>query len=128
MKPDGASLGLRWREVDAVVPGTEPGTRIFQADTEGGGHLMAMVSPPFAGAGWHVSLSHRSNLVDPWKRRPMPDRLPTWDELVACRYKFIPNECQVAMLLPPVEEYINVMPTCFHLHEVADAPMPVVKR
>jgi hypothetical protein len=55
-------------------------------------------------------------------------RWPDWDEVVACRYKFIPNECQVAMLLPPVEEYINVMPTCFHLHEVADAPMPVVKR
>jgi len=57
------------------------------------------------GAGWHLSISH-------------PTRYPTWDDIKAARYDLLPDECTMAMLLPPSGEYINVHPNCFHLHEV----------
>ena len=53
---------------------------------------------------WHLSISH-------------PKRFPTWDEIKAARYFFIPEEATMAMLLPPKEEYVNVHTNCFHLHE-----------
>ncbi|SIS88764.1 DUF7694 domain-containing protein [Alicyclobacillus vulcanalis] len=57
--------------------------------------------------GWHMSISH-------------PERYPTWDEIREARYQLIPNDVTMAMLLPPKEEYVNVHPNCFHLHEVVD--------
>lgn len=54
---------------------------------------------------WHMSISH-------------PTRYPTWDEIKEARYKFIPNKVTMAMLLPPMEEYVNLHPNCFHLHEI----------
>jgi hypothetical protein len=54
---------------------------------------------------WHLSVSHRN-------------RYPTWDEIKDVRYKFLPNEITVGLLLPPKEEYVNVHPNCFHLWEV----------
>lgn len=54
---------------------------------------------------WHVSVSH-------------PTRYPFWEELKAIRYTFCPNDITMGILFPPIEEYVNVHPNCFHLHEV----------
>lgn len=57
------------------------------------------------GIGWHLSISHAS-------------RYPTWDEIADARYKFVPDEVTMAMMLPPRGEYVNIHPHCFHLHQV----------
>ena len=58
-------------------------------------------------AGWHMSIANHH-------------RLPTWDEIAAARYALIPNDVDMAMLLPPVERYINLHDNCFQLWEVKD--------
>ena len=66
--------------------------------------------------GWHLSIS-------------TPHRLPTWDEVKAARYRFVPNDVTVAMFLPPEEEYVNVHQFCFHLHQVpGDFDLVALKR
>lgn len=54
----------------------------------------------------HMSIAH-------------PSRLPTWDEVAQARYRLLPGNRTYAMILPPVEEYINLHPHCFQLMEVA---------
>ena len=58
--------------------------------------------------GWHVSISH-------------PKRYPVWDEIKHVRYELLPDKITMAMLLPPKDEYVNVHPNCFHLHQVGGA-------
>ena len=45
-------------------------------------------------------------------------RYPTWEEIKNARYKFVPDEVTMAMLLPPKSEYVNIHENCFHLHEI----------
>jgi hypothetical protein len=54
---------------------------------------------------WHLSIS-------------TPYRYPTWDEIKAARYDFMPDQITVGMILPPKTEYVNVHNYCFHLHEI----------
>ena len=112
-----------WREVplpSPPIPGLlEPGTRAFQKDLPDG-HLSALVAPPYRKQGWHISVSHRTRIVDPDTKRPMPGRLPTWDEMKEARYRFAPDNVTMAMLLPPKALYVNVHPTTLHLWQVAD--------
>lgn len=54
---------------------------------------------------WHLSISH-------------PTRYPKWDEIKEARYKFLPADITVAMILPPPSEYVNIHKNCFHLHEI----------
>lgn len=68
------------------------------------GACHVMVSDAEPGIGWHLSISH-------------PHRLPTWDELKAARYYFLPKDKTFAMLLPPEKEYVNFHKFCFHLYE-----------
>lgn len=56
---------------------------------------------------WHLSISRT-------------DRYPVWDEIKDARYALIPDECTMAMLLPPKGEYVNLHPNCFHLHEIME--------
>lgn len=56
---------------------------------------------------WHLSVSH-------------PRRYPTWDEIKALRYALLPAEKTFAILLPPMDQYVNLHPNCFHLHEVPE--------
>jgi len=56
---------------------------------------------------WHLSIS-------------CPDRYPTWDEIKFARYKLIPDDITMAMLLPPKGDYVNIHPNCFHLWQVKD--------
>jgi hypothetical protein len=107
----------RWQEVSnaetAAVVGD--GVRVWQRETDDG-HLSVFLShePP----GWHLSISHRTNVLGP-NGRPMPGRYPTWDEIVDARYLFAPPDVTMAMLLPPGDEYVNVHQTTFHLWEIA---------
>lgn len=55
----------------------------------------------------HLSLSH-------------PRRYPTWDEIKAVRYTLLPDEKTFAILFPPMAQYVNLHPNCFHLHEVPE--------
>jgi hypothetical protein len=59
---------------------------------------------------WHLSISH-------------PRRYPTWDEIKTARYRLTPENVTMAMLLPPVGEYVNVreQDNVFHLWEI-EAP------
>jgi hypothetical protein len=54
---------------------------------------------------WHLAISHR------W-------RYPTWDEIKAARYRYVPDQVTMAMILPPVVQYVNYHENCFHLHEI----------
>jgi hypothetical protein len=54
---------------------------------------------------WHLSIAH-------------PHRYPTWEEITFSRYRFLPDEAQMAMLLPPKRDYVNIHANCFHLYEI----------
>ena len=53
---------------------------------------------------WHLSVSSNHTLG--------------YYELKEIRYKFMPNDMQVAQIFPPREEFINVHENCFHLWEL----------
>jgi len=56
---------------------------------------------------WHLSISH-------------PDHYPTWDVIKEARYKYLPKDIYVAMILPPPDQYVNLCNNCFQLWEVND--------
>jgi hypothetical protein len=58
---------------------------------------------------WHLSIAHRS-------------RLPTWDECSESRYRLIPDDCCMALLLPPRAEYTNVHRFCLQMTEIEPRP------
>lgn len=60
---------------------------------------------------WHLSLAH-------------PERYPTWDEIADVRYKLIPDDVTMALLLPPPDEYLNVHEFCLHCWEIDDIRDP----
>ena len=61
--------------------------------------------------GWHLSIS-------------TPYRNPTWEEIRAARYSFIPDDVTAAMVLPPRAEYVNIHEFCFHLYQIpGDGPL-----
>lgn len=53
---------------------------------------------------WHLSVSARHTLG--------------YYEIKELRYKFMPNDMQVAQIFPPREEFVNVHENCFHLFEL----------
>jgi hypothetical protein len=101
-----AGLGITWQErsLDPLPPevreAMQRGTRCFTS-TECNAQVLVSRSAEF---GWHLSISH------PW-------RYPTWDEIAAARYALVPDAVTMAMVLPPSDEYVNLHPNCFHLHE-----------
>ena len=60
-----------------------------------------------SGAGWHLSIAH-------------PLRYPTWDEVAHARYKLLPGNITMAMLLPPQAEYLNLHENTFQMWECVD--------
>jgi hypothetical protein len=54
---------------------------------------------------WHLSVSH-------------PTRLPTWEEVKQLRYELMPKDKNMAMILPPEKDYVNIHEFCFHLFEI----------
>jgi hypothetical protein len=79
-----------------------------------GDGVLAVIVGDEVGIGWHLSISHRSN-----HRPPRLVRYPTWDEVAEARERFLPADLTFAMVLPPLEEFVNVHHTTFHLHQVA---------
>ena len=53
---------------------------------------------------WHLSVAAKHTLG--------------YYELKEVRYKFMPNDMQVAQIFPPREEFVNVHPNSFHLFEL----------
>jgi hypothetical protein len=73
---------------------------------------------PKYGPLWHISISHRN-------RDGAPDRCPTWDELKLAKYRLLPPDVDVPMVLifPRKNNkapYIDIHPTCLHLWESVD--------
>lgn len=99
-----------------VAERVQPGTRLYYRDVEDG-QLRVLVSPPCAGEGHHLSISHATRFVGP-SGKPFPGRYPTWDEIRDARYDLLPDDLTMAMLLPPKAEYVNLHPTTFHLMEI----------
>lgn len=56
---------------------------------------------------WHLSIS-------------CSNRYPAWEEIKDARYSLLPVGLTFAQILPPLSEYVNVHPNCFHLWEVDD--------
>lgn len=58
---------------------------------------------------WHLTIS-------------CPDRHPTWDEIKTARYRLLGPDTVVAMILPPVKDYVNVASQdhVFQLWEISD--------
>lgn len=65
-----------------------------------------------------MSISHRLSLVSPFTGKPVPGRLPTWEEIHDARYDLVPDDVTMAMILPPAVEYVNLHPTTMHLHQI----------
>lgn len=82
------------------------------------GVLAACVAQEPLGPGgrleWHMSISFRNH-------RGEFSRYPTWDEIAHARYELLPEDLTFVMFLPPMEEYVAVHATTFHLHEHSDA-------
>jgi hypothetical protein len=76
----------------------EPGSRAFVS-----GSCRIIVSQQKAG--WHLSISK-------------PNKLPSWEEVRDARYELIPDAATMALLLPPMEEYINVHEFCLQMYEI----------
>lgn len=54
---------------------------------------------------YHLCISH-------------PLRDPTWREIKEARYKLTPDTVTMALVLPPVKEYISFQKYCFHLWQI----------
>lgn len=53
---------------------------------------------------WHLSVSAKFPLG--------------YQQLKDVRYKFLPNNIQVAQIFPPREEFVNIHECCWHLWEI----------
>lgn len=91
---------MKWQ----AIPSPLPGASAYRSSS----NCAIIVGHEPLGPGgelrWHLSISHRN-------------RYPTWDEIKEARYRFIPDQVTMAMLLPPEDEYVNVHNNTFHLHE-----------
>lgn len=56
---------------------------------------------------WHLSIS-------------CSKRNPDWEEMVNARYSLLPDVRNMCMILPPIEEYVDIHKHCFHLYEMPD--------
>jgi hypothetical protein len=79
-------------------PGAEPGAQWY---IMGACRIIVGLAPD----GWHLSISCVS-------------RYPTWDEVAKARYELIPDGVTMAMLLPPRDQYVNLMNFCLHLWQL----------
>ena len=57
---------------------------------------------------WRLSIAH-------------PGRYPMWDEIAEARYRMLPADLTMALILPPLDRYINANANCFQLVQI---PLP----
>lgn len=55
---------------------------------------------------WHLSVSANHTLG--------------YYELKEIRYRFMPNNMNVAQIFPPREDFVNLHENCFHLFQISD--------
>lgn len=84
-----------WREYP--MPGM-PDVTVYEK-----GSLRCLVSRP--DGYWHLSITAKK-------------RWPAYVEMKEARYDLIPHDCNMAMIFPRPEEFINLHSGCFHLHEL----------
>lgn len=112
---------MTWRKVGvmSLLPGVE--APVFSRPVADGFLRVIVGQEPVNDEGrvdWHLSISHASNLIAPSGVGMLPGRIPTWDEIKEARYRFIPDEVNMAMMLPPKRLYINMHRTTMHLWEI----------
>jgi len=114
---------LQWRlDRSFVYPrqgevfATEP--RRYLAEVHDG-TLCAIVSQnqgdglPF----WHLSVSHRGRLVGPDGGKNL-FRLPNWDEIKHAKYRLVPIDVPMAIILPSrTADYVDLHPTTIHARQ-----------
>lgn len=91
-------------ELSALTALRQSGTKMF---TKGACRVLLSHEPKFEGDGlrWHLSIS-------------CADRYPTWEEIKDARYSLLPLGLTFAQILPPMNEFVNIHPNCFHLWEI----------
>ena len=97
--------GWKRREFTTLVPG---GARVYETET-----LRAIVSRDTDKRYWHISISRSDGCY------------PNWDEIADARYDLIPWDVDMALLLPPPDDYVNHHLTVLQLTEVRDPDMPI---
>jgi hypothetical protein len=90
---------MEWPEAKRSLPAALCNATVY---TMGACRIIVSNDP---GEGWHLSIS-------------CVDRDPTWKEIATARYRLLPNVPEMAMYLPPLNEYVNLHPFTFHLYEV----------
>ena len=83
------------------LPGLQPGSKYYKM-----GRCKIILSPPFRGHGWHMSISR-------------DDHYPSWDEVAHAWYSLVSDadERTGLMILPPHDQYIDIHNFCFQVHE-----------
>lgn len=100
-----------WATQIHALTGVAPTTAAHRRVGDGQLSVIVAVEPKI---GWHLSISHRGH-------NDRPGRYPRWDEIVAARERFLPHHIGFVMHLPPLDQYVAVHDTTFHLHEHRDA-------
>ena len=99
-----------WKEIGRVPVDAQGETfgMVYQA-----GRLRAIVSQDGPDAYWHLSVSKDNGIY------------PNWDEMADARYDLCPRDIDMALILPPPEDYTNHHPTVLQMTEVRDPNMPI---
>lgn len=108
-----------WSSLGEVTLGNGCRTQAYQRLVEDG-HLSVLVgTEDHDGVSrWHLSISHRLGVLDPRTGRPVPGRIPTYEELKEARYRFCPDDLIMAQVFPPMKDFLNLHPTTLHLWEI----------
>jgi hypothetical protein len=134
----GTFTGTKARIWDGPIPGThEPGyVEAPLIELELPPELRAAVHGPyelelhrFRFGECNVLLGHEPVLGDELRWHltiSTPERHPSWDEIKTARYRLLGPDTVMAMILPPAEEYVNVVAQdhVFQLWEIVDECRP----
>lgn len=97
-----------WRELQPVrLPLTTDADEPTRAFAKGPCHVLVGHENRVGKLRWHLSISCST-------------RYPGWEEIKDARYSLLPVGLTFAQILPPLNEYVNVSPNCFHLWEIDD--------
>jgi hypothetical protein len=93
--------------LDATMP---PGTPLYEFTL---GECTVIITHDGGTYGWHLSIAHHY-------------RYPMWDEIAEARYRLLPPDINMAILLPPEEEWINIHKNCFQMIQIPEPSTTVV--
>ena len=91
-----------WRMIQAMIDGV----KLLNIIT--GMTVIASVAREQDGKRWfHVSCAH-------------PERMPTWNELLAVKDQIIGRDKTALQVIPPRAKHVNIHPNCLHLWHCID--------